>query len=223
MAEQIPLLDRLKRLQKFADLLQQEIAAIVHELAESSEQTIDVGLFGSVPFSAKSNSLTEEELATMLAEADAVEVKPVALVESETDTRTRSLLLNYLSPGTALGGKGFIKATDDLEQYSEDVMLMPSDTLSGYPTGFYRDSVTMQEQFLIKLNPKDGSGEGYTVCIGNLSTQNQPLRILAWIGKLSESGMYVVFNERTASLKEDYSLDLLRLLKQELDDLTEKF
>lgn len=62
-----------------------------------------------------------------------------------------SLFARYLSPEVITTGKGFLRAgVAGLKQYVDDAMRIPPNRLLDWPTGFYRDTATSHQQFLIQ-------------------------------------------------------------------------
>jgi hypothetical protein len=60
-----------------------------------------------------------------------------------------SIFTEYLSPSIIYNGKGFITVTDDFKQYVNDIDEINAADLVNWPSGFYRNSNTMERQLLL--------------------------------------------------------------------------
>lgn len=158
------ILQRLVRLEAIAKLLTEEVQAartLFYSLTGTQESD---EVNQPIPQSAKSKGvISDTALQAMEAQALALQASlppppsnvPEAPVASGDDKPVRDcfwgarpLLQRFLASTAINAGRGTIAPTRGLMQFEEDAMAVSVERLSQWPSGFYRDRTTREEQFV---------------------------------------------------------------------------
>lgn len=172
MSDTTDLAQRLTTVQRILSYLTIEVGAI--QAALQGAPTIDQ----SVPHSPA--SAQGVDLQALISQVDQAASTIAPVVDDSPESKaikefffgSNSLLTRYLSADAIAGGQGVIAAGWVLKQYTDDILTAIPQRLLMWPSGFYRNATTKDQQLFLKSPDRH-----HLVCIDGLPS-NTPQVLL---------------------------------------------
>lgn len=168
MNQQIALLDRLIALQETSLSAQIEAVGVLKELRSEVYKSMAGG--GQAVITT-AGLAAAEKLMPSPQTFGSERANLLAMMEGP-----KNVFLTYLSPSVVDGGRGYIKPNGTFCQYEEDAMTADPERLFAWPSGFYRNALTRESQFHVRIMMENGVT--WMFCLDNLPLADGNQRII---------------------------------------------